>query len=139
MEKHEPRALADSPAQPATMLPSPAAPLVVVHNHPAESGLIESEEGKSTADVDQLKAILAYLGSEPGHEIAGRTIGVIEKLQRDLSARGTTTAKWERIIQGVIVAIVIASCVTLAALGKFSNEVGIVFVALLGLVFQKKA
>lgn len=124
------------PLSPSDIQPGNTQPLVVVNNRPSGAEPDEETEGEATADW---RPMLEYLNSERGHEVAKRVLGIVEGFQQGFAQRGTTAAKWDRWIQAGIIASVLILVATLAVLGKFTNEIGIVVVSLLGLTLKKAA
>lgn len=108
------------------------APLVVVNNAPP------AEQPEQTASEDWAP-VLDYLKSPQGHEVAQRVLGIVETLQKNTLVRGNSVAKWDRVIQAAIVAAVLLSGTVLAALGKFTSEIGVVLVAVLGYTLRRNS
>ena len=110
---------------------------MVVHNHRSDS--IAEDDGDLGLDAEQLRTVVSYLSTERGHEIASRVIMLVENWQKGLATRGTLTAKWDRIGQMAVIAAVLVVAAALSFAGKFTSEVGIVLVALLGYALRKSA
>jgi hypothetical protein len=103
-------------------------PLVIVNNR--------SPEDAPDPPTDW-GPLLEYLKTQQGHEVAGRVLGLFEGLQKAAVVRGSSLARWDKMLQAVTIAAVLICGTILAALGKFTGELGIVLVALLGYVLRK--
>lgn len=81
---------------------------------------------------------LAYLESDKGHELASRTLKIIEDIKKATLETSASHAKFEKWLQVVIIAIVIVSSSVLTYYGKFDSTLGVLFGTLVGYLFGKK-
>lgn len=81
---------------------------------------------------------LAYLESEKGHEIASRSLKIIEDIKKATLETSSSHAKFEKWLQVTIIVIVIVSSSVLTYFGKFDSTLGVLFGTLVGYLFGKK-
>lgn len=81
---------------------------------------------------------LAYLESDKGHELASRTLKIIEDIKKATLEKTSSHAKFEKWLQVLIIAIVVVSSSVLTYFGKFDSSVGVLFGTLVGYLFGKK-
>lgn len=102
-----------------------------------ENQLQEIDKIEEDEDID-FSPFLNYLESEKGHEIASRVIVIIEDLKKAGIQTATSHAKFERLVQVGIIAVVVISASFLTFYGKFDSTLGVLFGSLVGYLFGKK-
>ena len=80
----------------------------------------------------------AYLESDKGHELASRTLKIIEDVKKATLEKTSSHAQFEKWTQVIIIAMVVIATSTLTYLGKFDSTVGVLFGTLVGYLFGKK-
>ena len=81
---------------------------------------------------------LAYLESDKGHELASRTLKIIEDIKKATLENTSSHAKFEKWLQVIIIVIVIAASSILTYFGKFDSTIGVLFGTSVGYLFGKK-
>ncbi|MEW5754867.1 MAG: hypothetical protein AB1810_01045 [Pseudomonadota bacterium] len=81
---------------------------------------------------------LAYLESDKGHELASRTLKIIEDIKKATLENNASHAKFEKWLQVGIILTVVLSSTFLTYFGKFDSTVGVLFGTLVGYLFGKK-
>lgn len=117
---------------PPSYTPHPTAPQVLIQAGapPAD------EEGEDEFDSSPM---FDYLGSERGHEVAQRVLGLFEGMRKatmDLTVKQAIAEKW---FQATIITVVVVASTALAVLDKFSAPLGLLFGTLIGFVFGKRS
>lgn len=101
----------------------------------AVSAELEKTEDNEEASVEPF---FEYLKSDKGHEIFKRVIAIIEDVKKATLDRTTDHAKFEKLLQVVIILVVVISTSLLTYFGKFDSSVGVLFGTLVGYLFGKK-
>ncbi len=91
----------------------------------------------SEEEID-LGPVLKYLESEKGHELASRTLRIIEDIKKATLETSSSHAKFEKWLQVTIISIVIIASSVLTFFGKFDSTTGVLFGTLVGYLFGKK-
>jgi hypothetical protein len=97
--------------------------------------IVPIEDEEEEIDVGPF---LAYLESDKGHELASRTLKIIEDIKKATLEHTSSHAKFEKWLQVLIIAIVVVASSTLTYFGKFDSTVGVLFGTLVGYLFGKK-
>lgn len=88
-------------------------------------------------DVD-VGPFLTYLESEKGHELASRTLKIIEDIKKSTLENKVSHAKFEKWVQfGIIMIVVLASSI-LTYIGKFDSTIAVLFGTMVGYLFGRK-
>ena len=95
------------------------------------------EENTEEEDLD-VGPFFSYLESEKGHEIASRTLKIIEDIKKATLENTYSHASFEKWLQVLIIAMVIAASSVLTYFGKFDSTIGVLFGTLVGYLFGKK-
>jgi hypothetical protein len=100
-----------------------------------------SPAARPVADEEPLEAptLFDYLQTPEGHGIAKRVLDIIDELRKAKVAQDATVVRYEKWLQIAIVIAVVGASTVLAVVDKFTPTIGVLFGALIGYVFGKRA
>lgn len=105
------------------------------------TNLITTDPAESQTEADEsidFNPFLDYLQTDKGHELASRTIGIVEDIKKATLEKSSDHAKFEKWMQfGVIIVVVVAASL-LSYFGKFETSIGVLFGTLVGYIFGKR-
>ncbi len=96
------------------------------------------EGSKNTEDELDVRPFLDYLKSPQGHEIASRTLSIVEDLKKGTLEKSSSHAKFEKWLQAGIIVFVIIATSLLSFYGKFETSLGVLFGTMVGYAFGRK-
>jgi|SRR5450830_122701 len=105
------------------------------------TNLITAHTSDNENEVDEnidFNPFLDYLQTDKGHELASRTIGIVEDVKKAALEKSSSHAIFEKWMQfGVVIVVVLAASI-LSYFGKFETSVGVLFGTLVGYIFGKR-
>lgn len=112
---------------------------------PNKSDKINPDNSEEFYDDNNFIALLDYLHSAKGHEIAVKVLSLVEsvkKLTLDKNAEQTDKLHKNQYlniwIQGIVIVIAVVAATALTYLGKFDTTIALFFGTLIGYFFGKK-
>lgn len=98
----------------------------------------ENNEREPEEEEIDLSPAFEYLKSDRGHELASRTLKIVEDLKKGALEKNASHAKFERALQVTVIAVVVGASTFLTYFGKFDASVGVLFGTMVGYLFGKR-
>lgn len=102
---------------------------------------ITTDLTESQTEIDgnlDFNPFLDYIQTDKGHELASRTIGIIEDIKKATLENSSAHAIFEKWMQSGVIIVVIIAASLLSYFGKFETSIGVLFGTLVGYIFGKR-
>ena len=103
------------------------------------------DEGPADPSTEKVYRIFDYLETAQGHEIANATVAllrdglqILDKFKTAALSQSTQNARFEKILQVVVIGVVVAAVCGLTYVDKFNSPVALLLGTLVGYVFGRK-